>query len=313
MTRRKIGLVGAGQIGGTIALLCAERELGDVVLVDVVEGIPQGKGLDLLETMPILGTDCSITGSNDYAALEGCDVVIVTAGVPRKPGMSRDDLLDINRQIMESVAPNVSRYAPNSFVIVVSNPLDVMVHLMHKITGFPKNRVIGMAGILDSARFRAFLAMETGYSVKDIHALVLGGHGDSMVPLPRHSHIGGVPITDFVSQERLDAIIKRTANGGGEIVNLLKTGSAFYAPAASAVEMAECYLRDLKRILPCAALLEGEYGLSGLFLGVPVVIGASGIEKIVELDLNEQEKAALHTSAGNVRSVIAELDRLSAR
>jgi malate dehydrogenase len=310
MARKKIGLVGAGQIGGTLAFLSAYKELGDVVLIDVTEGMPQGKALDTYQSTPVYGSDCKLAGSNDYKDLAGCDVIIITAGVPRKPGMSRDDLLDINRKIMESVAPNIKQYAPDSFVIVVSNPLDIMVHLLHKITGFPKNRVVGMAGILDTARFRTFLSMETGFSVEDIYATVLGGHGDSMVPLPRYSNIAGLPLTHFISQERLDAIVKRTRDGGGEIVSLLKTGSAFYAPAAAAIQIAEAYLKDKKRILPCAALLEGEYGVSGLFIGVPVVIGAGGVEKVIEVELNEDERKTFMVSIDHVKKLIADLDRL---
>lgn len=310
MARKKIGLVGAGQIGGTLALLCAQQELGDVVLVDVVEGIPQGKSLDIFQSTPIYGSDCKLAGSNDYQALAGADVVIITAGVPRKPGMSRDDLLDVNRKIMEAVAPNIKQYCPQAFVIVVSNPLDIMVHLLHKITGFPKQQVAGMAGILDTARFRAFLAMETGYSVEDIYTTVLGGHGDSMVPLPGYSSIAGIPLTRFLSPDRIEAIVKRTREGGGEIVALLKTGSAFYAPAAAAIQMADSYLKDKKRILPCAALLEGEYGLSGLFIGVPVVIGAGGVEKVIELELTPAEREQLNVSAGHVRKLIEDLNKL---
>ncbi len=310
MKRKKIGLVGAGQIGGTMAYLISLKELGDVVLVDVVDGMPQGKALDIKEATPIYGKDCHLVGANDYTALEGCDVIIITAGVPRKPGMSRDDLLDVNRKIMQSVAPEIKKHAPNAFVIVLSNPLDIMVHLLHKITGFPKNRVVGMAGILDTARFRSFVAMETGFSVEDIYALVLGGHGDSMVPLPRHSNIAGMPLTHFMSQDQIDAIVQRTRKGGGEIVGLLKTGSAFYAPASAAIQMAESYLKNKKRILPCAAYLEGEYGLENLFIGVPVVIGSGGVEKVIEVDLNETEKAALVASADHVRTMIDELEKL---
>lgn len=310
MARNKIGLIGAGQIGGTLALLCAQKELGDVVLLDVVEGTPQGKALDIFESTPVYGSDCRLAGASEYSALRGCDVVIITAGVPRKPGMSRDDLLEVNRQIMEAVAPGVRENCSGAFVIVVSNPLEVMVHLLYTLTGFPKNRVAGMVGILDTARFRSFLALETGYSVEDVHTTVLGGHGDSMVPLPRYSSIAGIPLAHFVRPERLEAIIKRTREGGGEILNLLKNGSAIYAPAAAAIQMAESYLKDKKRILPCAAFLEGEYGLNGLFLGVPVVIGAGGVEKVIELELTPTEKDALAMSAGHVRKMVADLEKL---
>jgi malate dehydrogenase len=310
MARKKIGLVGAGQIGGTLAFLSAYKELGDVVLVDVVEGMPQGKALDIYQSTPIYGSDCKLAGTNNYQDLAGCDVVIITAGVPRKPGMSRDDLLDVNRKIMEAVAPNIKQYAPKAFVIVLSNPLDIMVHLLHQITGFPKSQVIGMAGILDTARFRAFISMETGFSVEDIYATVLGGHGDSMVPLPRYSNIAGLPLTQFISPERIEEIVKRTRGGGGEIVSLLKTGSAFYAPAAAAIQMAESYLNDKKRILPCAAYLEGEYGVNGLFIGVPVIIGAGGVEKVIELEMTETERGIFAESVEHVRKLIADLNRL---
>ncbi len=308
MARKKIALIGGGHIGGTMAYLCALKELGDVVLIDIVEGMAKGKALDIYESTPIYGSDVKLVGSSDYKEIEGADVVIITAGVPRKPGMSRDDLLDVNKKIMNSVAPNIKKYAPNAFVIVLSNPLDIMVHLLYKITGFPKNRVVGMAGILDTARFRSFIAMETGFSVQDIHAYVLGGHGDSMVPLPRYSNIAGMPLTKFLSQEKIDAIVERTRKGGGEIVGLLKTGSAFYAPAAAAIQMAEAYLKDKKRILPCAAYLEGEYGVNGFFIGVPIVIGAGGVEKVIELELNDKEKEAFQKSVDHVKKLIAELE-----
>ena len=313
MSRKKIGLIGAGQIGGTLAHLIALKELGDVTVVDVVEGMPQGKALDIAQCAPIHGVDCRLTGSNDTAALAGSDVVIITAGVPRKPGMSRDDLLEVNRGIMEAVAPEVKRHAPDAFVIVLSNPLDIMVQLLYSITGFPRQRVVGMAGILDTARFRAFVAMETGFSVEDIQALVLGGHGDSMVPLPRHSTIGGLPLSLFLSPERIAAIVDRTRQGGGEIVGLLKTGSAYYAPAGAAIQMAESHLKDKKRILPCAAFLQGEYGLRDLFMGVPVVIGAGGVERVIEVDLNDSERAELTRSADHVRGQLDELARLRRR
>jgi len=308
--RKKIGLIGAGQIGGTLGFLIALKELGDVVMVDIVEGMPQGKSLDTYESTPVYGSDCNLIGTNDYKDLAGSDVIIITAGVPRKPGMSRDDLLDVNRKIMQAVAPQIKEHAPDAFIIVLSNPLDIMVHLMHQITGFPKNQVVGMAGILDTARFRSFLAMETGYSVEDIYTTVLGGHGDSMVPLARYSNIAGIPLTHFISQERLDAIITRTRKGGGEIVGLLKTGSAYYAPTVAAIQIAESYMKDKKRILPCAAYLEGEYGLDNMFMGVPVVIGAGGVEKVIELDLTGEERTALMASADHVKRLIADLEKL---
>ncbi len=310
MGRKKIALVGAGQIGGTMAHLIASRELGDVVLVDIVEGMPQGKALDIAEATPIMKSDCKLTGTNDYKDMEGADVVIVTAGVPRKPGMSRDDLLGINKKIMEAVAPNVKKYAPNAFVIVVANPLDIMVHLMKKITGFPKNRVMGMAGILDTGRFRAFISMETGFSVQEINAMVLGGHGDTMVPMPRYANINGIPISKFIDEDRIEEIVTRTRKGGGEIVGLLKTGSAFYAPAEAAIQMATAILHDQKRLLPCAAYLEGEYGVNGFFIGVPVVIGGGGIEKVIELDLNDKEKEMFTASVDHVKKLIGELETM---
>lgn len=311
MGRKKIALVGAGQIGGTMAHLIAGSELGDVVLVDIVEGMPQGKALDIAEATPIMKSDCKLTGTNDYKDMEGADIVIVTAGVPRKPGMSRDDLLEVNKRIMEAVAPNVKKYAPDSFVIVVANPLDIMVHLMKKITGFPKNRVVGMAGILDTGRFRSFLAMETGFSVQEINAMVLGGHGDTMVPMPRYTNINGIPISKFISEDRIEEIVTRTRKGGGEIVGLLKTGSAFYAPAEAAIQMATAILHDQKRLLPCAAYLEGEYGVNGFFIGVPVILGADGVEKVIELDLNDKEKEMFAASVDHVTKLIAELEAMN--
>ncbi len=310
MGRKKIALVGAGQIGGTMAHLIASQELGDVVLVDIVEGMPQGKALDIAEATPIMKSDCTLIGTNDYKDMEGADVVIVTAGVPRKPGMSRDDLLEVNKRIMEAVAPNIKKYAPDSFVIVVANPLDIMVHLMKKITGFPKNRVMGMAGILDTGRFRSFLAMETGFSVQEINAMVLGGHGDTMVPMPRYANINGIPISKFIDADRIEEIVTRTRKGGGEIVALLKTGSAFYAPAEAAIQMATAILHDQKRLLPCAAYLEGEYGVNGFFIGVPVIIGAGGVEKVIELDLNNEEKEMFTASVDHVKKLIAELEAM---
>jgi len=304
MARRKILLVGAGQIGGTLALLAAQKELGDVVLQDVVEGVPQGKALDLSQSRAVDGYDARISGTNSYEGAEGADVVIVTAGVPRKPGMSREDLLDINLKIVRDVAENLKTRCPQAFVIVVSNPLDAMVYAMKKLTGFPKERVVGMAGVLDSSRFRYFVADEVGCSIEDVHAVVLGGHGDDMVPVARFCSVGGVPLERLISPERLAAIVDRTRKGGGEIVALLKTGSAFYAPAASAIAMAESYLKDKKRVLPVAAFLEGEYGISGLYMGVPVVIGKAGVERVIELPLSEAEKALFQQSAKSVRGSI---------
>jgi len=314
MSRSKLALIGAGQIGGTLALLAAQKELGDVALFDVVEDMPAGKALDLVESTPISGVNASITGTNDYAeALKGADVVIITAGIPRKPGMSRDDLIATNAGVIKTVAANVRQHCPDAFVIVITNPLDAMVWVMQKVSGLPANRVVGMAGVLDSARFRYFLASELGVSVEDVSAFVLGGHGDSMVPLPRYSTVAGIPLPDLVkmgwtTQERIDAIVQRTRDGGGEIVKLLKTGSAFYAPAASAIQMAEAYLRDQKRVLPCAALLDGAYGVHGYYVGVPVVIGAGGVERIVEIALDEQERAAFEASVAAVRELCAAVE-----
>ncbi len=312
MARKKIALIGAGQIGGTMALLASQRELGDVILFDVAEGLPQGKSLDLYESTPIEGWDSHLKGTNDYKDLAGTDICIVTAGLPRKPGMSRDDLIDTNSKIISQVAKGIKENAPNAFVIIVTNPLDAMVYVMHKITGFPKNRVIGMAGILDSARFRAFISLETKISVKDITAFVLGGHGDTMVPLPRYSTIAGIPLVDYpgLSEEKIAAMVERTRKGGGEIVNLLKTGSAFYAPGTSAIAMAEAILKDQKRVFPCAALCTGEYGHNGIFMGVPIVLGADGVEKIIEVKLSEQEKAELSKSATAVRELMDVVDKL---
>ncbi len=304
MARKKILLVGAGQIGGNLALLAAQKGLGDVVLQDVVEGVPQGKALDLQQLRAVDGYDVRITGTNKYEGAEGSDVVIVTAGVPRKPGMSREDLLDINLKIVKDVAVQLKEKAPNAFVIVVSNPLDAMVYAMKKLTGFPKHRVVGMAGVLDSSRFRYFVADEVGCSIEDVHAVVLGGHGDDMVPVPRFCSIGGVPLDKLIKPDRLEAIIDRTRKGGGEIVALLKTGSAFYAPAASAIAMAESYLLDRKRVLPAAAYLEGEYGINGFYMGVPVVIGAGGVEKVLELPLNDDEKKLFQRSFQSVKSTV---------
>jgi malate dehydrogenase len=309
MTRSKIALIGAGQIGGTLALLAGLKELGDVLLVDVVEGVPQGKALDIVQGSAIEGYDAVIGGSNDYADIEGADVVIVTAGIPRKPGMSRDDLIGVNAGIVKTVGAAIKEHCPGAFIITITNPLDVMVWVMREACGLPPQRVVGMAGILDSARFRYFLAQEFGVSVEDVTAFVLGGHGDTMVPLVRYSTVAGIPLPDLVkmgwtTQERLNEIVQRTRDGGGEIVGLLKTGSAFYAPASSAIQMAEAYLRDKKRVLPCAAWLDGQYGVKDLYVGVPVVIGAGGVERVVEISLNSEERAAFDKSVAAVRELI---------
>jgi malate dehydrogenase len=309
MARQKIALIGAGQIGGTLAHLIGLKELGDVALFDIVEGIPQGKSLDIAQSSPIDGFDARFAGVNTYEALEGAAVCIVTAGVPRKPGMSRDDLLGINLKVMEQVGSGIRKYAPNAFVICITNPLDAMVWALQKSCGLPKQKVVGMAGVLDSSRFRYFLADEFNVSVEDVTAFVLGGHGDTMVPLARYSTVAGIPLPDLVkmgwtTQTRIEEIIERTRNGGAEIVNLLKTGSAFYAPAASAIAMAESYLRDKKRVVPCAAYLNGEYGVKDLYVGVPVVIGAKGVERIVEIELNGAERAMFEKSADSVRGLV---------
>ena len=305
MARNKIALIGSGMIGGTLAHLAGLKELGDIVLFDIAEGVPQGKGLDIAESSPVDGFDAKLTGSNDYADIEGADVVIVTAGVARKPGMSRDDLLGINLKVMEQVGAGIKQYAPNAFVICITNPLDAMVWALQKFSGLPANKVVGMAGVLDSARFRYFLADEFNVSVEDVTAFVLGGHGDTMVPLTRYSTVAGIPLPDLVkmgwtSQERLDQIVQRTRDGGAEIVGLLKTGSAFYAPASSAIAMAESYLKDKKRVLPVAAQLNGQYGVDDLYVGVPVVIGAEGVERIIEIEMNNDEKAEFEKSVASV-------------
>jgi malate dehydrogenase len=304
MHRPKIALIGAGQIGGTLALLAAQKELGDVVLFDIIEGVPQGKALDIMEARPIIGSDVTVSGTNEYADISGADVAIVTAGLPRKPGMSRDELLGRNLAIMRDVAGNIKESCPDAFVIVISNPLDAMVYAMKRITGFPRERVVGMAGVLDSARFRTFVAMELGVSVRDVDALVLGGHGDTMVPLPRLCTVSGVPLPDLLPGDRIREIVERTKYAGGEILGLLKTGSAFYSPAAAAMEMAQAYLRDEKRVLPCAAYLEGEYGFRDCYMGVPVVIGGGGVERIVELDLTGEELKALRRSYEHIREIV---------
>ena len=307
MARRKIALIGAGQIGGNLALLAAQKELGDVVLYDVVEGTPQGKALDIMQSRACDGYDARITGTNKYDEVAGADVVIVTAGVPRKPGMSREDLLGINIKIMRDVATNLKEKCPNAFVIVISNPLDAMVYAMKQITGFPKNRVVGMAGILDSSRLQLFIAEELGVSIKDVHAVVLGGHGDDMVPVTRLCSVAGIPLESLIKKDRLDAIVDRTRKGGGEIVSLLKTGSAFYAPATSAIAMAEAYLKDQKRVMPCAALLEGEYGIKGYYMGVPVQIGQGGVEKVFQIELTAAEKAMFQKSFESVKKTVDEI------
>lgn len=308
--QKKVTVVGAGNVGATAAQRLAEKALCDIVLVDIAEGLPQGKALDLAEAAPIEKHDSRLLGTNDYEQTAGSDIVIITAGIPRKPGMSRDDLIRTNAGIMKSVVENVAKHSPEAMLIIVSNPLDAMCHVAFETSGFPKNRVIGMAGVLDSARFRSFIAEELDVSVENTHAFVLGGHGDTMVPLPRYSTVAGVPITEMMDRERIDAIVERTRNGGAEIVSLLKTGSAFYAPASAAVEMAESILKDRKKILPCAVYLEGEYGIKGLFIGVPVKLGKNGIEKIVEITLTDDEKEALMKSADAVRKLVDDMAKL---
>jgi len=304
----KISVVGAGNVGASAALYLAEAEMGDVTLIDIVEGVAKGKALDLLEAGPVRGYDSMVEGSGDMKAVAGSELIIVTAGLPRKPGMSRTDLLKANADIVRGIAQAIKTHAPKAFVITVTNPLDVMTYLMYRVTGFPRERVIGMAGVLDSARFRAFLSMEIGVSVEDIQAMVLGGHGDTMVPLLSNATVSGVPVSKFVGKERLAEIVQRTRDGGAEIVKLLQTGSAFYAPASSAVQMAEAILKDKKRLLPVCAHLEGEYGFRDLYLGVPAILGSRGLEKIVELDLTADEKAALAKSAEDVKKGIADLE-----
>ncbi len=302
--RNKVTIVGAGNVGATAAHWIASKELADVVLVDIVEGVPQGKALDLSQAAPIDGFDVRVVGSNSYEETANSDIVIITAGQPRKPGMSRDDLLKINAEIVGNVTDQIVKYSPNCFIIVVSNPLDAMTQLAWRRSGFPKNRVMGMAGVLDSARMRHFIAEELNVSVENVTAFVLGGHGDTMVPLPRYSTVAGIPVTELIPKERLDEIVKRTANGGAEIVNLLKTGSAYYAPSLAAVEMAEAILKDKKKILPCAVYLEGEYGINNLFVGVPVKLGKNGVEQIIEISLTNEERAALHKSAAAVQELV---------
>ncbi len=310
MARPKIALIGAGQIGGTLAHLAAIKELGDVVLFDIAEGTPQGKALDIAQSGPTEGFDATLKGANDYADIAGADVCIVTAGVPRKPGMSRDDLLGINLKVMKSVGEGIKQYAPNAFVICITNPLDAMVWALREFSGLPAAKVVGMAGVLDSARFRHFLSLEFGVSMRDVTAFVLGGHGDTMVPLTRYSTVAGIPLPDLVkmgwtTQEKLDAIVQRTRDGGAEIVGLLKTGSAFYAPATSAIEMAEAYLKDQKRVLPCAAFVKHAYGLDGMYVVVPTVIGAGGIEKVIDIKLDKDEQAMFDKSVDAVRGLVA--------
>ncbi|MEE8241465.1 MAG: malate dehydrogenase [Nitrospirales bacterium] len=302
--RKKTTVVGAGFVGATTAQRIADGELSDVVMIDILEGIPQGKGLDMLESCPVSGSDAHVMGTNDYKDTAGSDIVVITAGLPRKPGMSRDDLLMKNHNIMKEVTEKVVKHSPESILIVVSNPLDAMVQTAFRVSGFAKNRVIGMAGVLDSARMRTFIAMELKVSVENVHAFVLGGHGDDMVPLPRYSTVAGVPMTELMAQETIEKIVQRTRKGGGEIVNLLKEGSAYYAPSAAIVEMVEAILKDKKKILPCAAYLEGEYGIQGLYMGVPVKLGADGVEQIIEIHLTAEERAALQKSAASVQELV---------
>ncbi len=308
MARKKIALIGGGQIGGNLALIAAQKELGDVVILDIpkAEGMTKGKALDIMQLRPHDGYDVNLSGTSDYEDIAGADVVIITAGIPRKPGMDREDLLSINIKIISDVAENVKKYAPDAFVIVVSNPLDAIVYSFYKVSGFAKNKVIGMAGALDTGRFRTFLSMETGYSVQDIHCMVLGGHGDTMVPIIRTANVAGIPITELVPKDRLEAIVKRTRVAGGEIVKLFGNGSAYYAPAQCAMEMAEAYILDKKRVIPSAALCEGEYGIDGHFIGVPALIGSGGVEKVIEFELTPDEKAALENTYEHVKETVAE-------
>ena len=308
MNRKKITLIGGGQIGGNLALLAAQKELGDVLIFDIpkADGMVKGKALDIMQLRPHDGYDSNITGSSDWKDIRNTDVFIITAGIPRKPGMSRDDLLEINLEIISDVAKNIKNYAQDAFVIVISNPLDAMVYAFHKLSQFPKNQVVGMAGALDSARFRTFIAMETGFSVQDVSCMVLGGHGDTMVPITRLATVGGVPVTDLIQTKRLKEIEERTRVAGGEIVKLFGNGSAFYAPAQSAIEMAESYIKDKKRVIPCAALCEGEFGINGYFIGVPTVIGAKGVEKVIEFSLNKDEQSALGETLKAVKKTVSE-------
>jgi malate dehydrogenase len=308
MARTRIALIGGGNIGGVLAELIAYRELGDVVLFDVVEGMPQGKALDIAEGAPLHGADARVTGTNEYSGIAGADLVIITAGLARKPGMSRDDLLKTNLSIMKQVAKGVRENAPDAQVIVISNPLDAMVYTFKEVSGFPKNRVVGMAGVLDSTRFRSFVAWELGVSVEDVTALVLGGHGDTMVPLVRYCTVAGIPVTKLLPKAKIDAIVERTKNAGGEVVALLKTGSAFVSPASSAIEMAEAILKDKKRVLACACLCEGEYGVQGLYVGVPCVLGAGGVERILEIELDGEERKLFDASVEHVRKLVADIE-----
>jgi len=310
MARKKITVVGAGHVGEHVAWFCAQKELGDVVLVDIVEGMPQGKALDMREALPLEGWDSNIIGTNGYEETANSDVVVITSGLPRKPGMSRDDLLDANAKIIKSVTEQVVKYSPNCIIIMVANPLDAMTYLAREVSGFPPNRVFGQAGALDLARFCCFISMELGVSTKDIQAMVMGGHGDTMVPLPRYTTVRGVPITQLLPPERVEALIERTRKGGGEIVALLKTGSAYYAPALGTTQMVEAVIKDKKRLLPCAAYCQGEYGIKDLYVGVPVIIGANGVEKIVEIELDDEEKAALQHSADAVRGLVEAMRRM---
>ena len=308
MARKKIALVGGGQIGGILALLIAQKELGDAIVVEIPEkeGMAKGKALDIFESTPLLGVDCDLSGTSNWEDIKGAEVVIVTAGLPRKPGMSREDLLDVNIKIMTNVAENVKKYCPNAFCIILTNPLDAMVYSFKQITGFPKNRVVGMAGVLDTGRYHSFIALELGVSAEDIAGTVLGGHGPTMVPLPRLTTVGGIPLTELLPKEKIDAIVDRTRKAGTEIVGLLGNGSAFFSPAVSAIQMAESYLKDKKRILPCAALLEGEYGINGYYIGVPVIIGSEGVEKVLELKLTDEEKSMLMNSLEAVKKAVAD-------
>jgi malate dehydrogenase len=307
MGRKKITIVGAGNVGATAAHWAAEKELGDIVLVDIIEGMPQGKALDLMESRPVEGFDVTVSGTNTYEETAGSDIVIITSGLPRRPGMSREDLLQKNKEIVTSVTKSVVAQSPDTIIIIVSNPLDTMTYLAKEVSGFPKNRVMGMAGILDTARFRVFIAMELNVSVEDIQALVLGGHGDSMIPLPRYSSVGGIPLPQLLSEEKIDKLVARTRKAGGEIVALLKTGSAFYSPSASAIQMAEAIIKDKKRILPCCAYLEGEYGLNDLYFGVPVKLGREGVEEVMEVELTSEEKELVQKSGAAVKKSITEL------
>ncbi len=316
MARKKIALIGGGMIGGTLAHLIAQKELGDVIMFDIVEGMPQGKTLDIAQSTPVEGRDSDLRGTNEYVDIRGADVVIVTAGVPRKPGMSRDDLLEINLKVMEQVGAGLKKYAPEAFVICITNPLDAMVWALNQITGLPHHMTVGMAGVLDSARFRYFLAQEFDVSVEDVTAFVLGGHGDTMVPLPRYSTVAGIPLPDlikmhWITHERLGDIVQRTRDGGAEIVSLLKSGSAYYAPAAAAIAMAESYLKDKKRVLPCAAYLNGEYGVKGIYVGVPAVISAKGVERVIEVDLTSAERADFNRSVDAVRGLVDACRRIA--